>query len=169
MGGGSFLEFAAAHPPQHLRPGHIRQRLAGVAARGGVVGSPDVMLVAQDRKYTAQQSHFCRSMSVGRRRPKSRAGSSLGSRRWLNKTLPCALQQSMQNNSAAAVREVHLSASERLWVPGGTDLPACRCGLEMHVASIDPLPETQDAHVRVYHCAACHHEMRLTVWADAPS
>ena len=27
------------------------------------------------------------------------------------------------------------------------------------------LPEGSDAAVRIYHCSACHHEMRLTVWA----
>ena len=32
-------------------------------------------------------------------------------------------------------------------------------------ARIERLPEGRDADVRVYHCAACHHEMRLTVWA----
>jgi hypothetical protein len=35
----------------------------------------------------------------------------------------------------------------------------------MEIASIERLPEGSDADVRVYHCSACHHEMRLTVWA----
>jgi hypothetical protein len=34
----------------------------------------------------------------------------------------------------------------------------------MHTASINPLPERTDTHIRVYDCSACHHEMRLTVW-----
>ena len=36
----------------------------------------------------------------------------------------------------------------------------------MHIATIDPLPETSEAHIRVYGCSACNHVMRLTVWAD---
>jgi hypothetical protein len=60
-----------------------------------------------------------------------------------------------------------MSIFERLLVPGCTELPECRCGKEMHITSIDTLPKTSDAHIRVYGCPACHHEMRLTVWADA--
>jgi hypothetical protein len=56
---------------------------------------------------------------------------------------------------------------ERLLVPPFTKLPACRCGHEMSLAAIDPLPHTTDAHVRMYRCPECHHQMRLTVWADA--
>ena len=60
-----------------------------------------------------------------------------------------------------------MSTLERLLVPGCTELPACRCGEEMQLTSIDPLPDTADVHRRVYKCAACDHEMRLMVWADA--
>jgi hypothetical protein len=35
----------------------------------------------------------------------------------------------------------------------------------MEVARIERLPEGTDADVRVYHCSACDHEVRLTVWA----
>jgi hypothetical protein len=35
----------------------------------------------------------------------------------------------------------------------------------MQIASLDRFPERSDAHIRVYNCAACHHQMRLTVWA----
>jgi hypothetical protein len=59
-----------------------------------------------------------------------------------------------------------MSAFERLLVPGCTELPACRCGNKMQIASFDPLPESGDAHIRVYKCSSCHHEMRLTVWAS---
>ena len=59
-----------------------------------------------------------------------------------------------------------MSAFERLLVPGCTELPECRCGKEMQIASIDPLPERSDAHIRVYGCPAFHHEMRVTVWAS---
>ena len=58
-----------------------------------------------------------------------------------------------------------MSGFERLLEPGCTERPACRCGKEMEVARIKLLPEATDADVRVYHCAACRHEMRLTVWA----
>jgi hypothetical protein len=63
-----------------------------------------------------------------------------------------------------------MSAFERLLVPGCTDLPACRCGKEMQIASLDRLPGRSDAYVRVYNCPVCHHERRLTVWAaDTPA
>ena len=39
---------------------------------------------------------------------------------------------------------------ERLLVPGSTELPACRCGEEMHIDHTDPLPERADTHIRVY-------------------
>ena len=58
-----------------------------------------------------------------------------------------------------------MSAFERLLEPGCTEGPACRCGKEMDIATVERLPEGSDADVRVYHCNACHHEMRLTVWA----
>ncbi len=65
-----------------------------------------------------------------------------------------------------------MSAFERLLVPGCTELPECRCGIEMLIASIEQLPERSDAGIRVYNCPACRHEMRLTVWtidATAPT
>ena len=58
-----------------------------------------------------------------------------------------------------------MSAFERLLVPGCTELPVCRCGKEMQIASLDQHPARSDVHIRVYNCRACHHEMRLTVWA----
>jgi hypothetical protein len=58
-----------------------------------------------------------------------------------------------------------MSAFERLLEPNCTEMPECRCGKEMTLASIDPSPKRNDAHIRVYRCAACDHEMRLTVWA----
>ena len=57
-----------------------------------------------------------------------------------------------------------MSAFERLLVPGCTELPACRCGKEMQIASLDQLPGRSDVYVRVYNCPACHQERRLTVW-----
>ena len=54
---------------------------------------------------------------------------------------------------------------ERLLTRDCTELPTCRCGKEMQIASVDPLPERGDAQIRIYKCLSCHHEMRLTVWA----
>jgi hypothetical protein len=60
---------------------------------------------------------------------------------------------------------VEMSGFERLLEPGCTERPACRCGKEMEIARVEQLPDGSDADVRVYRCAACQHEMRLTVWA----
>jgi hypothetical protein len=57
---------------------------------------------------------------------------------------------------------------ERLLEPGCTESPACQCGSEMHIATIEIFPEGSDAAVRVYQCDECHREMRLTVWAELP-
>jgi hypothetical protein len=59
-----------------------------------------------------------------------------------------------------------MSGFERLLMPGCTELPECRCGKEMRIASIERLPERSDAGIRVYNCPACSHEMRLTVWTS---
>ena len=59
-----------------------------------------------------------------------------------------------------------MSDLERLLVPGCTELPACRCGKEMHLDHTLPLPT--DTHIRVYRCLTCHYEMRLTVWGIDP-
>ena len=56
-----------------------------------------------------------------------------------------------------------MSLFERLLEPGCIESPACACGKEMHIADLDPIPQRSDAHIRVYNCPACHHEMRLTV------
>jgi hypothetical protein len=60
----------------------------------------------------------------------------------------------------------HMSDLERLLVPGCTELPACRCGEEMHLDHTLPLPT--DTHIRVYRCLTRHYEMRLTVWGIDP-
>jgi hypothetical protein len=60
----------------------------------------------------------------------------------------------------------HLAAPmrgfENLLLPGSIDLPECRCGAEMHLFSIKPLPDTE---VRVFRCDKCNHEFQLMVWA----
>jgi len=53
---------------------------------------------------------------------------------------------------------------ERLLASDCTELPACRCGKEMHVAQTYSIPDTTKTHIRVYACSACRHELRLTVW-----
>ncbi len=57
-----------------------------------------------------------------------------------------------------------MSDLERLLAPGSTEGPKCRCGQEMHIDRTLPLPGRTETHVRVYRCADCGHEMRLTVW-----
>jgi hypothetical protein len=61
-----------------------------------------------------------------------------------------------------------MSTIERLLVPGSTELPRCQCGDEMRIASLDPIPKKDDAQIRIYKCASCAREMRLTVWASDP-
>jgi hypothetical protein len=58
---------------------------------------------------------------------------------------------------------------ERLLEPGCTDMPECRCGKEMHFAHIVFLPNDTATHIRVYACASCDHQMRLTVWDASES
>jgi hypothetical protein len=63
-----------------------------------------------------------------------------------------------------------MSLIERLLVPGCTEMPDCRCGEEMKIARVETLSEGRDAHIRIYTCPACRHEMRLTVWMpDIPT
>jgi hypothetical protein len=59
-----------------------------------------------------------------------------------------------------------MSIIERLLVPGSTELPGCHCGAEMRIATVDPIPERGDAHIRIYKCPSCAREMRLTVWVS---
>ena len=59
-----------------------------------------------------------------------------------------------------------MSSLERLLGPNCNEGPECRCGEEMKVARTEQVPDQTDAHIRVYNCRVCGHEMRLTVWAD---
>ncbi len=59
-----------------------------------------------------------------------------------------------------------MSLFERLLVPGSTELPECRCGHEMQLVRTEELRDQTDAQIRIYNCAYCRHEMRLTVWTD---
>ena len=61
-----------------------------------------------------------------------------------------------------------MSIVERLLTPASAELPDCRCGAQMGIAGFAAMPERCDAHIRIYQCASCDHELRLTVWsADA--
>jgi hypothetical protein len=58
-----------------------------------------------------------------------------------------------------------MSKIERLLMPGTTELPDCRCGREMALASTQ---QSNCAETRIYNCSECDHEMRLIVWLDPP-
>ena len=59
-----------------------------------------------------------------------------------------------------------MSSFERLLGPDCADVRKCRCGKEMQIVRVERLPDRNDAHIRIYNCSACHHEMRLTAWAN---
>lgn len=56
-----------------------------------------------------------------------------------------------------------MGAFENLLVPGSTELPACKCGVDMRLAATKPLEDTE---VRIYRCAACAHEFQIMVWKE---
>ena len=60
-----------------------------------------------------------------------------------------------------------MSVFERVLEAGSTEMPVCRCGGEMHIASTKVLQDRDDACIRIYRCASCQHELQLTVWADS--
>lgn len=60
-----------------------------------------------------------------------------------------------------------MSKFERLLVPGSLEMPDCPCGAEMHFSRAIQAENSAGAEVRVFECAACGHEFRITVWADA--
>jgi hypothetical protein len=61
-----------------------------------------------------------------------------------------------------------MSVFDRLLEPGCTELPDCRCGQQMRITGSDALLDQSGAHIRIYRCPACHHEMRLTIWDAEP-
>jgi hypothetical protein len=54
-----------------------------------------------------------------------------------------------------------MTAFENLLAPGSTDLPDCRCGVEMHLFKVKPCGDTE---IRIFRCDACHHEFQLMAW-----
>ena len=57
-----------------------------------------------------------------------------------------------------------MSKFERLLVPGSTEAPDCRCGVEMRLVRASP--EGEDAEIRYYLCPVCGQDFRLTVWTE---
>jgi hypothetical protein len=55
---------------------------------------------------------------------------------------------------------------ERLLEPGSTELPICRCGVEMELVDADQPATAHETAIRIFKCRACEHEMRLTVWSE---
>jgi hypothetical protein len=53
---------------------------------------------------------------------------------------------------------VPMSSLERMLIQ------ACRCGKQMRLASPTLVPEPDQTHINVYHCANCGSETRVTVW-----
>jgi hypothetical protein len=58
--------------------------------------------------------------------------------------------------------------AERFLEPDCVALPVCRCGREMYLAFTRSSPKTPEAHIRVYNCRACNHEMHLAIWGGDP-
>jgi hypothetical protein len=56
-----------------------------------------------------------------------------------------------------------MSKFERVLAVGSTELPDCRCSVEMHLISIMPVPDG-GSEIRLFRCPDCNHELRLTVW-----
>jgi hypothetical protein len=61
-----------------------------------------------------------------------------------------------------------MSDAERFLEPDCDELPVCRCGKEMYIASTRSSPKRPDVDIRVYSCAACEHEMHLAIWRADP-
>ena len=60
-----------------------------------------------------------------------------------------------------------MSGLERFLESGSTELPDCRCGSLMRIASNDAAASHVEGHIRVYRCDDCNHELRLMVWDAA--
>jgi len=58
-----------------------------------------------------------------------------------------------------------MSKFERLLEAGSTELPDCRCRAEMRLIGTVPM-HGGGSEVRIFRCADCNHELRLTVWCN---
>jgi hypothetical protein len=59
--------------------------------------------------------------------------------------------------------------AERFLEPDCDELPVCRCGKEMYIASTRSSPKMADVDIRIYNCATCEHEMHLAIWRADPA
>jgi hypothetical protein len=62
-----------------------------------------------------------------------------------------------------------MSDAEKFLEPDCAELPFCRCGNEMYIASTRSSPNMPDVDIRVYNCTACDHEMHLAIWRADPA
>ena len=62
-----------------------------------------------------------------------------------------------------------MSDVERFLEPGCAELPVCRCGKDMYIASTRSSPKMPEADIRVFNCSACDHEMHLAIWRADPT
>src|ERR1700733_11717979 len=62
-----------------------------------------------------------------------------------------------------------MSDAERFLEPDCDELPVCRCGKEMYIASTRSSPKMPDVDIRVYNCSACDHEMHLAIGRADPA
>jgi hypothetical protein len=60
-----------------------------------------------------------------------------------------------------------MSKFEQLLVPGSMERPDCRCGQKMQLFDLRFHESRRDVESRSYHCEACGHQFKLTVWAEA--
>ena len=56
-----------------------------------------------------------------------------------------------------------MSKFERVLAVDSTELPDCRCSVEMRLITITPVPGG-DSEIRIFRCPDCDHELRLTIW-----
>jgi len=83
-----------------------------------------------------------------------------------NQPASCALQEGRAHRVRLKTHTMFgrlaMSSSERMLSP------ACRCGQKMQRAAPRLAPEGDETHIDVFQCAACGHEMHVTVWAKEP-
>jgi hypothetical protein len=60
-----------------------------------------------------------------------------------------------------------MSKLERLIAGGLEESPDCQCGAEMRLRESIAVGRSPGTEMRIYGCAVCRRELRLTVWNDA--
>jgi hypothetical protein len=55
---------------------------------------------------------------------------------------------------------------ERLLMADSTEVPPCRCGVDMAFKSLTP--RSVDVALKVFECPSCSSEMQLMVWLPQP-